>query len=438
MRFIIYILLAFLCLMSSQSKGQNGWTDQTPTTIDLTDTALKGIWAIDSENIWVVGQHGTILHSMNGGEDWVKVNTDYTDDYNSIIFLNSDTGFITGTPRTDDYAFVLKTVDAGITWKRDRLPGGSNQIAFDLEFYYSESTQTYTIYATGGLWHVWKTQDIGENWSGLSGSCGNGNFNACCFITENIGWFVGTPANTLDTSIVKTIDGGNTFFGQVNPNSIKLNEVSFISPNVGIAVGLENQILYTNDGGTNWVNRTDLVYHRWWSCDMKESGNAWAVGKDGKIAFSTDFFESWNYQNSGQSGELWKVYFIDDNEGWILGGGIGKSGIILHTKSGGIATSINQKTTETPAYLAQNYPNPFSQVTEITFSLSKISKIQLDILNINGQLVRTLVTGTLDSGIHKVKWDSRDSEGKQVSEGTYLYRLSVGEIVETKSMVRIQ
>ena len=438
MRFIMHILLIFLCLMIFQTKGQNGWTDQTPASIDLTDIALKGIWAIDSENIWVVGQNGTILHSTNGGDDWVKVNTDYIDDYNSIIFLNPDTGFITGTPRTDDYAFILKTVDAGVTWSRDRLPGGTQQVAFDLEFYYSESTQTYTIYATGGLWHVWKTQDIGENWSGLSGNCGNGNFNACCFIDENTGWFVGTPAYALDTSIVKTIDGGNTFFGQVNPNNIKLNAVSFISPNVGIAVGLENQILYTNDGGTNWVNRSDLVYHRWWSCDIKESGNAWAVGKDGKVAYSTDFFENWIYQNSGQSGELWKVYFIDDNEGWILGGGIGNPGLILHTTSGGIATSINQETIDIPVYLAQNYPNPFSQVTEITFGLSKTSKIQLDILNINGQLVRRLVTGTFDAGTHNVKWDGKDSDEKHVSEGTYLYRLSADGIVKTKSMVRMQ
>ena len=135
---------------------------------------------------------------------------------------------------------------------------------------------------------------------------------------------------------------------------------------------------------------------------------------------------------------MWKVYFIDDNEGWILGGGIGKSGVILHTTSGGIATSINQEPNDTPDYLSQNYPNPFKEDTEIEFKLAKTSKIKLDILNINGQLVRTLVNNILEPGSHQVHWDSRDEPGNQLPDGVYLYRLTVNEFVQTKSMVLIR
>ena len=88
--------------------------------------------------------------------------------------------------------------------------------------------------------------------------------------------------------------------------------------------------------------------------------------------------------------------------------------------------------------LSQNYPNPFKEVTEIEFKLAKTSKIKLDILNINGQLVRTLVNNILESGSHQVVWDSRDNAGKYIPSGIYLYRLTVNEFVQTKSMVLLR
>ncbi len=69
--------------------------------------------------------------------------------------------------------------------------------------------------------------------------------------------------------------------------------------------------------------------------------------------------------------------------------------------------------------LTQNYPNPFNTVTTIEYSLAKAGPVQLQIYNIVGQLVETLVIGEQAAGYHQVRWDAG-----AVASGVYFYRLS--------------
>ncbi len=73
--------------------------------------------------------------------------------------------------------------------------------------------------------------------------------------------------------------------------------------------------------------------------------------------------------------------------------------------------------------LDQNYPNPFNPETTIRFGLSKSSKVNLNIYNIKGQLVKQLVNGSMDQGYHKVKWNGDDNNGRKVASGVYFYNL---------------
>ncbi len=430
MKALLLLTITFCLTLPMNILGQSGWTDQTPSSIDLSDNALKGIWAIDSDNLWVVGQHGTILHSTNGGEDWVQITTDYNDDFSSVIFLDANIGFITGTPRYDDYAFFLKTEDAGVSWSRTHLPSGSGQIAFDLDFYYSGSTHKYTIFATGGLGYIWKSTDLGNTWDILAGGCGNGNFNACCIVDENTGWFVGTPSTAEDITIMNTLDGGGLFTVQINPNDIKLTDVCFINSNTGIAVGLENQILFTDDGGVNWTNKMNLLYHSWWSCEMKSSGKAWAVGKSGKAVYSLDYGSTWSEQVTNQTSNLWNVHFINENEGWILGGGIGANGLILHTTSGGVATSINEEAIDKPYYLGQNYPNPLTTHALIKYQVQHPGKVIISVYDIAGNKLEELVNANKSTGTYNVEFRNT------YPSGIYIYELRLNaELLETRKMI---
>ncbi len=88
--------------------------------------------------------------------------------------------------------------------------------------------------------------------------------------------------------------------------------------------------------------------------------------------------------------------------------------------------------------LRPNHPNPFNPTTEINFALPKACDATLEVYNITGQKVATLVDGTLEAGEHTVQWDSRDQSGVSVASGIYLYRLTAGEFRDTKKMILLK
>ncbi|MGE5314943.1 MAG: putative Ig domain-containing protein [Acidobacteriota bacterium] len=86
--------------------------------------------------------------------------------------------------------------------------------------------------------------------------------------------------------------------------------------------------------------------------------------------------------------------------------------------------------------LGQNYPNPFNPTTNIRFGLPKAAPVTLEIYNIMGQKVRTLLTGSMMSAaFHNVTWDAKDDMGRNVASGMYLYRISADKFVSTMKMM---
>lgn len=74
--------------------------------------------------------------------------------------------------------------------------------------------------------------------------------------------------------------------------------------------------------------------------------------------------------------------------------------------------------------LAPNVPNPFNPSTRLEFSVARDGvAVRLAVYDLRGQLVRTLLSGTLDSGPHEVTWDGRDATGRTVASGAYVARL---------------
>ncbi|MBU8934906.1 MAG: T9SS type A sorting domain-containing protein [candidate division Zixibacteria bacterium] len=88
--------------------------------------------------------------------------------------------------------------------------------------------------------------------------------------------------------------------------------------------------------------------------------------------------------------------------------------------------------------LDQNYPNPFNPTTAISFSLPNAGEVRLEVFNVMGQQVATLVNHHMEAGSHTVTWDSRDNSGHNVASGVYFYRLEAGSINKTKKMVLLK
>ncbi|NIV91236.1 DNRLRE domain-containing protein, partial [candidate division KSB1 bacterium] len=77
--------------------------------------------------------------------------------------------------------------------------------------------------------------------------------------------------------------------------------------------------------------------------------------------------------------------------------------------------------------LQQNYPNPFNIETNIEYTLPKAGEVRIDIYNMTGQLVRTLVDEFQTTGFKTISWDGRDSQRRVVSSGVYFIRMETGQ-----------
>lgn|GEM_PF-1627536 len=102
-----------------------------------------------------------------------------------------------------------------------------------------------------------------------------------------------------------------------------------------------------------------------------------------------------------------------------------------------IITSVNENKPSIPAgfVLEQNYPNPFSSKTNISYSIASQSDISINIYDILGQEVKRFSPGTQGSGSHGVIWDGTDNFNRKVSPGIYFYKMDSGKETIVKKMV---
>ena len=89
--------------------------------------------------------------------------------------------------------------------------------------------------------------------------------------------------------------------------------------------------------------------------------------------------------------------------------------------------------------LQKNAPNPFNPMTVIKYQLPVAGNlVLLEVFDISGQRIRTLVNETQPAGYHEVVWDGRGDSGQQMSSGMYFYRLKAGEFHRTEKMTLIK
>ncbi len=100
----------------------------------------------------------------------------------------------------------------------------------------------------------------------------------------------------------------------------------------------------------------------------------------------------------------------------------------------GIVTSVKQKKGEGISFtLNQNYPNPFNPMTTINFSLPAGKKVALKIYDVLGREVSTLIDSYMGVGRHSVMFN-----GVGLPSGIYIYRLTVGSLMETRKMLLLK
>jgi hypothetical protein len=89
-------------------------------------------------------------------------------------------------------------------------------------------------------------------------------------------------------------------------------------------------------------------------------------------------------------------------------------------------------------WLGQNYPNPFNPMTTIMFDIpdevETRDHVEMNIFNLRGRLIRTLINREVESGRHSVTWDGRNDLGESIPSGIYFYTLKCGSKTQTRKM----
>jgi probable HAF family extracellular repeat protein len=136
-------------------------------------------------------------------------------------------------------------------------------------------------------------------------------------------------------------------------------------------------------------------------------------------------------------GSDWILESVSDinDAGQIVGTGEAPNGETHAFLLNPVTTDIDESVNNIPKsiLISQNYPNPFNAQTTIRYSLSETSNVSIEIYDILGRKLETLIQGERSFGEHQVIWNAKDA-----SSGIYYYKIQAGDYSETKKMVLLR
>jgi photosystem II stability/assembly factor-like uncharacterized protein len=291
-------------------------------------------------------------------------------------------------------------------------------------------------------------------------------------------------ANHRKEHIWRTTDGGQTlnvvWAPQLPRTNNEWNAVAFApeNPSIGVVVGDDKWVAYTSDRGYHWTLGTTNLPAADSLTDidrvvMINSTTAFAVGEKGRLLKTTDAGHTWQMQAVPWAAtlQLWNIKYDTPNQLWVSGpdrmcyyssnGGTtwtsipvtliastydvkslfyqGTKGILwAGTEYGTVVKRTDQPVTggdtpKLPFALDQNYPNPFNPSTTIEFTIAKNDHVSLNVYDVSGRLVATVMNKNLKAGKHTVSFNARE-----LATGVYFYKLSTSTGDEVRKMVLIR
>lgn len=156
----------------------------------------------------------------------------------------------------------------------------------------------------------------------------------------------------------------------------------------------------------------------------------------GKLYWS--YREKWKYWRFGWS-VIHQSNLYGNNQEPLVGSGWNIGSIALDIpQPAPTLVSTHNTALPTTSRLEPNYPNPFNSTTQISYRLATPGPVRLDIYNILGQQVHTLVDQVQAAGFYQVPWNARDRRGTAAATGVYLMRLHYPGGVQTRRLLLLK
>src|SRR6185503_2410966 len=250
--FLFLLLLTAHC--SLLTAHASPWTRQKSGTMAW----LHAVHFIDQKHGWVAGSAGTLLETSDGGATWTRVSTTTKDTLRDAYFIDDHTGWLVAERdvyklKTNDEArsYLLRTDDGGLNWQAVYLEGVDANARL-VRVLFSDLANGWVFGETGV---VFATRDGGAHWTPQSPPTKHLLLGGAFFDSSRL-WLVGAGATIIHTS-----NSGATWQkGLVRDDtSARFNATSFVSERLGWAVGTSGRIFATNDGGRTWFAQTSNV-----------------------------------------------------------------------------------------------------------------------------------------------------------------------------------
>ena len=113
--------------------------------------------------------------------------------------------------------------------------------------------------------------------------------------------------------------------------------------------------------------------------------------------------------------------------------------VIVYVENKAAASPLERRTALAQSFeLGANYPNPFNPSTTIPFKIPQAGHVVLQILDVNGRIIQTLIDKRLQPGAYQARWSGNDFLGKQTASGIYFYRLKYNKQVTTRKLIKLK
>lgn len=401
---LILIYLFFLCFNSQAQNQPEAW--QLLST--GTNADLYSVHCINKDTVFACGSEGTVIKSLDGGENWTSQNTGTNVLLKKIRFANDTIGFAVGETGT-----IIKTTDAGETWTQ--LTSGTSE---NLNSVFCLDKDT--VYAVGNNGTLLKTTDGGGIWNGLTVGTIE-NLMDVAFPVANKGYVVGHGVSVTENFGESWIYYENGYFDY---RSI------YFSDSFNGYLGSQYTVDATFDGGDNW----DICLAWGENSEFRDveatnSGTVYFVGmyytyQPYAIILmnfgSCNENELYYYENENEY-QYNSVDFITDSIGYVAG----FNGIIRKTIVAGYDTT-STSTIKIPKDKIEIYPNPTS-----------------DNFVIKSNSIKGIITISIysSSGILISEKQYSNTESIPVNleafpQGIYYVSLKTSEYITTKKIIK--
>lgn len=309
-------------LVSSERTGGQGFSWQIITKGTFIHEPRFSHVFFFNGNSGIVLSGSTIETTHDGGKNWNTVPQKYIQGFYSLRFTDKKSGWIVGSE--EKKPLVFKTDDQGLNWQKVKFDEKSlkeleGKFTFFSDICFDTVGKTWIV-GNGGI--VEAVTDR-QNWKIFNIIPANEILHSVSCTHSGEVWAVGNGGAVFhykDGWSRKEIDTKYVFKRVISTGDDIwiLGENPTIDSNLMAAVSRRGLLLRSRDRGQTWENKTPDSAPALSDLFLKE-GKGWLVGAKGNIFYSTDNGNSWSKFRSPTENDLDKIFFLDSDNGWIVG-----------------------------------------------------------------------------------------------------------------------